>query len=71
MHAMCSFTSSQARAQCTVHSCTAIYLAGDVAVKVEKGREVLQLLTNDEAQSGKHGHTAVGDLRLTPAAHIG
>ena len=36
---------------------------GDVAVEVDEGREVLQLLTHDEAQCGEHGYAAVGDLR--------
>jgi hypothetical protein len=45
-------------------------LTGDVAIEVHKGREVLQLLAHDEAQRGQHGHTAVHDLGLAPAAHI-
>ena len=31
------------------------------------GREVLDLLLDDEAQGGQHGDAAMGDLRLTPA----
>ena len=44
--------------------------AGDVAVGVEEQGEVLQLLAHDEAQGGQHGHAAVGDLRLPPAADL-
>mmetsp|Transcript_61656 Transcript_61656/g.135067 ORF Transcript_61656/g.135067 Transcript_61656/m.135067 type:complete len:296 (+) Transcript_61656:292-1179(+) len=45
-------------------------LAVDLAIKVVEQGVVLQLLANDEAQSSQHRHTAVGQLRLTPAAHI-
>lgn len=44
--------------------------AGDVAVGVQEGGEVLQLLADDEAQRGKHGHAAVHQLALAPAAHV-
>ena len=36
---------------------------GDVAIEVDEGREVLELLTHDEAQCSEHGHAAVGDLQ--------
>jgi hypothetical protein len=45
-------------------------LTGDVAIEVHEGGEVLQLLSHDEAQRGQHGHTAVHDLGLAPAADI-
>lgn len=44
--------------------------ASDVAISVEEGREVLQLLAHNEAQGSKHGNTAVDQLRLPPATDI-
>lgn len=35
-----------------------------------EGGEVLEVLPHDEAQRGQHGHAAVDDLRLAPAAHV-
>ena len=38
-------------------------LALNVAIEVEEGGEVLQLLADDEAQGREHGNAAVGDLK--------
>ena len=35
-----------------------------------KGREVLDLLLDDEAQGGQHGDPAMGELSLTPAPDL-
>lgn len=42
----------------------------DATVEVEEQREVLQLLSDDEADGGEHGHAAVRDLRLPPPADL-
>merc|ERR1719258_919582 len=44
--------------------------AGDVPVEVQEEGEVLQLLTHDESQGGEHGHAAMREFSLAPAAHV-
>lgn len=40
--------------------------ARDLPVEVVEQRIVLELLLHDESKGSKHGHTAVGNLRLPP-----
>ena len=40
-------------------------------LRIEKERRSLNLLTNQESQSGKHGHTSVGQLSLTVSLECG